>query len=155
LQRCDVLAVGGSCPSEQNCAYKSQDAGAPADCGDMPRLDDGVLFEESSEQRYKERARSRKEQADGRHRPFELPLEQFLKSILRLGRLRSGQVEDIAYLKRPHRLDAIERRSFLRTRLRRFRYRVRLSRKSVPSGGIKTMPGMGLRFIPCDRDQSF
>src|SRR5256885_16683101 len=37
----------------------------------------------------------------------------------------------------------------------RCRFRLRLSRKSVPSGAVKTMRGMGLRFIPCDRDQSF
>ena len=34
-------------------------------------------------------------------------------------------------------------------------FRLRLSRKSVLSGAVKTIPGMGLRFIPCDRDQSF
>ena len=34
-------------------------------------------------------------------------------------------------------------------------YCLRLSRKSVSSGAVKTMPVMGLRFIPCDRDQSF
>jgi transposase len=34
-------------------------------------------------------------------------------------------------------------------------YQARLSHKSVLSGAVKTMPGMGLRFISCDRDQSF
>jgi hypothetical protein len=32
---------------------------------------------------------------------------------------------------------------------------VRLSRKSVLSGGVKTVLVMGLRFVPCDRDRSF
>src|SRR4051794_29358824 len=35
------------------------------------------------------------------------------------------------------------------------RFHARLSRKSVPSGAIKTMQGMGPSFIACDRDQSF
>jgi hypothetical protein len=34
-------------------------------------------------------------------------------------------------------------------------FRLRLSRKSVPSGAVKTILVMGLRFVACDRDQSF
>jgi hypothetical protein len=84
----------------------------------MPCLDDGVLFEESSEQRYKEGARSCEEQPHGRHRPFEVPLEQLLKAIFCVGRLRRSQIEDIAHVQRLHRLDAIERGSLCARLLR-------------------------------------
>ena len=40
-------------------------------------------------------------------------------------------------------------------RMARFCFRLRLSRKSVLSAGVKTILVMGLRFMPCDRDQSF